>query len=787
MKNLFLLFFFCFFWVKSFSIQKFFLKDFFWNIKNKSNIFLYNKILFNKYGNWVSEKNINDIIHVLYQIGYFKNIRIYKINNKIFLYLYYKSFIYKIFLKGNNVFKNYEILSFLNKFNIKKNVFLNYHSILEAKNFIIKKYKKVGRYGIKINFWNFFLKKNYCILKINFNEGKYFKIRNFFFKNNYFLINNKFLSFINKNYYYNNILNFSSYFDIKNFILNFNLIKKKYFDYGYLDFSFYKIKFFFLSNNVIDIKVYLHEGKRYKIFDLLIYNYDIKFYNLLNKIKYKFFHENIYYKYDILKNIFWNIKNIFKERGFINININLDYQKISNNKIIIFLYIDSGKIFHINKIFLENIDLYEKKFLYKNNIPKMKNYLYNEYLINLGKYNLKKTNFFTSILLKKKFLNFNKLNIIYFLKKNYDNKLNFGINYGKYNSLNYEFSLFRKNFLYLGNDFFLKSIKNKFSNYNEFYLINPINYLNNIHIKQKIFYNYMYDNKLNNYLNFSCGYKSNILWKINNLFKYKFGIYNIYNNLHIVKNDYSLINYLKSINKNNINNYLLINDFLITNNFTINKLNNIILPKYGYYINLNNKFTFLDSINSFYKTNISWYKYFPITYDYSWIFFLHNYIGYGNGFSGKQLPFYENFNFLENNYLRVFSNNVQINDLNLDINNQSNKIKASLLNNFVGNLAFYFTNELIFPNKYFLNQYYSKYLRTSLFLDSGFIINTDYLNKLNILNNDNNIKHILKISTGVSLKFITSIGTINMSYGFPLLYNSSDKINNFQFNIGNSF
>ncbi len=777
MKNLFLLFFLCFFWVKSFGIQKFFLKDFFWNIKNKSNIFLYNEILFNKYGNWVSEKNINNIINILHKIEYFKNIKIYKINNKIFVYLYYQPLIYKIFLKGNSIFNSYEILSILNKFNIKKNVFLNYYSILKAKNFIIKKYKKIGKYNIKISFWNFIFKNKYCILKINFNENKYFKVRKLFFKNNYVLIDKKSLFSINRKYFYNKIINFSSYFNFKDFISDLNIIKKKYFNYGYLDFNFYKIKFIFLNNNIIDIKIYIYEGERYKIFDILLYNYDIKFYSLLNKIKYKFFHENIYYKYDILKNIFLNIKNIFQERGFLNVNINLDYQKIDSNKIIIFLYIDSGKIFYINRIFLKNIDAYEKKILYKNNIPKIENCLYNEYLINLGKFNLEKTNFFTSILLKKKFLNLNKLNIIYFLKQNYDNKLNFRINYGKYNSLNYEFSLFRKNFLYLGNNFFLKSIKNRFNHYNEFFLTNSINYYNNIHIKHKIFYDYMYNNKLYNYLNFSCGYKSNILWKINNLFKYKFGINYIYNNLHITKNNYSIIKYLKSINKNILNNkYFLINDFLITNNFIINKLNNIILPQYGYYINLSNKFTFLGSNNNFYKTYISWYKYFPLTYNYNWIFFLHNYIGYGNGFLGKLLPFYENFNFLENNYLRVFNNNIQINNLNLD---------SSKINNFEGNLAFFFTNELIFPNKYFLNDYYSQYLRTSLFLDSGFIINTNNLSKLNVFRN-NHIKNILKISTGISLKFVTSIGTINMSYGFPLLYNSNDEINHFQFNIGNS-
>ncbi len=790
MKNLILLFFFCFFWVKSFGFQKFFLKDFFWNIKDKSTVFLCKKILFKKYGNWILEKDINNITNILYKVGYFKNIKIYRVNNKVFINLYYKYKINRILFQGNSILKNKEILDILNIFNIRKKNFLNNSLIKKAKNFFIKKYKLLGKYNVKINFLVFFLKKNLCLLKINFNEGKYLKVRKIFFKNNNFFIKNMNLSLINKNYYYKNILNFFSYFNFNNFILDFNFIKNFYFYYGYLDFNFDKIKFVFLNNNTIDIEIYFNEGDRYKIFDILIYDRkNIELFNFLDKIKNNFYSKNMYYKYNILRNISLNIKNIYKERGFLNIDIDLDYQRISNNKIIIFFYINSGEKFYINKIFLKDIDIYEKKLLFKNNIPFIKNNLYNKYLINLGKKNLKKTNIFTSIFLKFNKLNFNKINkldVIYTFKKNYDNKLDFGINYDKFNNLNYKFSIFKKNFLYLGNDLLFKSIKNEFSNYNEFFFINPINYFNNFYIKQKLFYDHIYDNY--NYINFIYGYKSNILWKINNFCKYKFGINYIYNNLNFIKYNKILLDYLRSIKKDIFLNekYFLINDFLVTNNFIINKLDNNILPKYGYYINYNNKFTFLNSDNNFYKTNISWFKYLPITKNSDWIFFIHNYIGYGNGFGNKKLPFYENFYSLENNYLRVFDKNIKFNNFFLNTNKYK-KCKNNVYSNcnFGGNLAFSFTNELILPNKLFFNNYYSKYFRTSLFLDSGFIMNTNNLNKFNIIKIKNNIKNILKVSTGISLKFITSIGSINISYGIPLLYNNSDKINNFQFSIGN--
>lgn len=44
---------------------------------------------------------------------------------------------------------------------------------------------------------------------------------------------------------------------------------------------------------------------------------------------------------------------------------------------------------------------------------------------------------------------------------------------------------------------------------------------------------------------------------------------------------------------------------------------------------------------------------------------------------------------------------------------------------------------------------------------------------------------MLKISAGISCKIITPLGVLNLSYGFPVLYNKNDEIHNFQFNIGN--
>ncbi len=785
MKKFFLFIFLCFFCLKSFCIQKFYLKDIVWNIKNKFFIYKYKKFLFNKFGNFIEDRNIINVINYLYKIDYFSKIKIYKLNNNLYIYLYYKPIINNILVTGNKILSKLDILLFLKKFNIQKNVFLSNSSILEAKNFIFKKYRNLNKYNIKISFLKYFLKEKYCTLKINLNENQYLNIRNILLKKKYFLVKKKFNPFYKKNYFFSKIFNSFIDFNLNNFILHLNLIKEFYFNYGYLNFTIKKIKFIFLSKKNIDIKICFFEGKRYKIHDLLIYsNKNIEFDKILNNIKYTFFYKDMYYKHNLLNNIISYINFFFKKNGFLNVDIDLDYQILNDNKIIVFFYVKLDKIFYVNNIFLKNVNLYESKFLFKNNIPKIKNNLYNEYLINLGKLNLEKTNFFSSIYFKKKIYrnSINKLDIIYFLKKKYDSKLNFGLNYDKKNNLNYELSLLKNNFLYLGNDLFIKGVKNNFGNYSEINLINPINYMNNFYIKHKLFYNYIFNNYLgdSNNLNINYGYKNYFIFKLNDFFKYKFGINYIYNTFYKYKYNYDL-NYFQFFT--NINNYLnikkkIIKNFLIINNFYINKLDNNILPKYGFYINFNSKFTFPNIYNNFYKMYISWSKYFFL--NNQWIFFIHNYLGYGNGFKNNVLPFYENLDHLKEKSLRVFNENISYN--NYYISNKKFCNNKCFLSSNKNNLVFLLTNELIIPNKFiFLNNYFlNKNVRASWFIDSGFSLNTNLLNKLYL-------KDFLKVSTGISLKFTTYFGTINLSYGFPLYWNINDKISNFQFNIGNFF
>ena len=67
-----------------------------------------------------------------------------------------------------------------------------------------------------------------------------------------------------------------------------------------------------------------------------------------------------------------------------------------------------------------------------------------------------------------------------------------------------------------------------------------------------------------------------------------------------------------------------------------------------------------------------------------------------------------------------------------------------------------------------------------IFLDFGNVWGVDYDSSIN---NSNKIR----TSTGIAMDILTPVGPLTFSYSVPITKESSDKTENFRFNIGTSF
>ncbi len=802
MKKFLILFLFLFH-VKSFCLSYFSVNDFFVNsIYKNNNLVSYIKLY--KYNSLIYKKDILNLIKRLYLTNNFLNVNYKFLNkNQIIIYLNYRPIIDNILFIGNSLFKNKDLIYFFSQFNIKSGVFYNNDSLLNAKKFIINKYKFLGKYNVKLFFKIFFINKNNYLLKVFIYENNFYKINNIFFSGNKFINDKKLISILDtKNYNFLKCIFYDCIYRVSNLYIDLYNIKKEYFNYGYFNFFVKTIKIIILNNNKLNLYLEFYEGDRYRISDIVIFINNLSnnnFIDVLNDIKFIFFHKNILYDVNILNKIIYNIKFFFNRNGYVNLDFSIDVRKF-NNKIKIFFYFKLNKLFYVNNIIFVGNKLYKKSFL-MNKIPNnIIGKLYNEYLINLGKQYLLKTNLFSFVKWKIKFhdINYsNKLDIIYYLSENNNNLFNFKFGYGKKSYLNYEFDFLRKNILNFSNDFFLRILNNKFTKYGSVFLEYPINKHKNIFIKHKLIYNNLFNNSndLYGYLNSSWSLDNSMMFILDKNIKYNIGLNYIHNSFYDIKPQLNILNYYHYIGKKfNFwlnKNSLINNDVFLFNNLIFNNLNDLFFPNSGMYWNLSFKNTLFKSKNNFYKIYLSLSKYF--NFNKNILLYLHFNFGYGNSFLYKMLPFYENFYFDDYDVLRSFNlnnlgpRNVLFNSINFKC---LNKKKLCLSKNISGgNLIFLLNTEITIPNEFFLTDKNNKYFRVSFFIDSGFISDSNWrntiLNRKNNIPDYSNIINFLKSSFGLSTKILTPFGPINVSYGIPIVYDKNDEINNFQFSLGN--
>jgi outer membrane protein insertion porin family len=132
--------------------------------------------------------------------------------------------------------------------------------------------------------------------------------------------------------------------------------------------------------------------------------------------------------------------------------------------------------------------------------------------------------------------------------------------------------------------------------------------------------------------------------------------------------------------------------------------------------------------------------------------------GYGDGYNNKPLPFFKNFYVGGVNSVRGFkSYTIGPKDSNGDPTGGPQKVQANA--------------ELLFPFPGLEND---RSARLSVFVDSG-----DVGTSIDA--------SLIRVSTGLGLLWVSPIGPLKISLGFPLRKQPGDEVEQFQFTIGGVF
>lgn len=169
----------------------------------------------------------------------------------------------------------------------------------------------------------------------------------------------------------------------------------------------------------------------------------------------------------------------------------------------------------------------------------------------------------------------------------------------------------------------------------------------------------------------------------------------------------------------------------------------------------------------YYKVSYHQKWFYPITENITLM--LNGEFGYGDGYSGRSMPFFKNFFAGGNNSVRGYDlNSLGPRDaLNNNANLNSRLFAVGASKRVVGNI------ELLFPVPFMKDD---RSLRFSTFLDGG-----------TTFNHFSDLNNFMRYSAGIALTWVSPMGPLKVSLAEPLNDIPTDNLQRFQFMFGQQF
>ncbi|WP_025563194.1 outer membrane protein assembly factor BamA [Psychromonas sp. SP041] len=240
-------------------------------------------------------------------------------------------------------------------------------------------------------------------------------------------------------------------------------------------------------------------------------------------------------------------------------------------------------------------------------------------------------------------------------------------------------------------------------------------------------------------------------------------------------------------------------NFDLTGTWTRNNLDRGQLATQGMSHTLRAKVTVPGSDLQYFKLNFDIRNYQRLSDDGDWTTLLRGSLGYGNGYgkfegSDQILPFFENYYVGGYRTVRGFASN-SIGPRAINTGTDSGNATASYTDSSIGGNAKYtLSAELIFPVP-FLDEAYSRQVRSSLFIDAGEVWDTefDYDAYKDICSfncdfaGDFSKPGRIRASLGTQLTWVSPLGPLVFTLAVPLKDYAGDTTEVFSFNIGDTF
>ncbi|MDG6882196.1 Omp85 [Phocoenobacter uteri] len=753
-----------------------------------------------KVGQRVTDNDLTKIVQQLFVQKRFDDVSAKRDGDAIVINVVERPLIANVKIEGNKAVPTKALEENLKTNLISKGEFFDPKKLEEFKQELVNHYHSIGRYSAKISSVIKPLSNGQVDVKLVITENEVSYVKAIHFKGNKAFDEDELISKldIQPDVSWWNIFQSSKY-EQQALKKDVDTLRNFYLNQGYVKFTINDVKTDF-TNGKKDVKLTykVSEGSQYKVSRVRLIGDMANLNKELKRVVMEYTPGDLFRAKDLdaLKE---KLEYTLGENGYGAAQVQMSLSFNENAKTVAVAYIiEAGKRLYVRKISFEGNDVTADSTL-RREMRQQEGAWLSTTAASTGKARLERTGFYESVDMK--MVNVpnttDQVDIIYSIKERNTGSINFGIGYGSGSGFSYQAGIKQDNFLGMGSSIGLNGVRNDYSttfsvDYNEPYFTKD-----GVSLGGSVYYsNYDYSkmNSSSKYKRTTFGIDGTLGFPVDEYNSYYLGLGAVNDKIQNVGREYTREKYVKAMDieipaMSEEYKKIKTTDFNFKFGWNYNSLDRGFMPTEGLQASLGGNVTIPGSDNKYYKLSAKASYYYPLNREHSWVINSRVRLGYGNGMSGKELPFFQTYNLGGIGSVRGFSYG-SIGPNAIYIKEKGSKYQPS--SDVIGGNALAVANlELIMPTPFVAEKYQHK-VRTSLFVDIGTVWNTNWKGKdielsKQLKQPDYGDYKRFRASAGIGLQWNSPIGPLLLSYAKPLREYKNDDVEQFQFSIGGSF